>query len=124
MDKLYHYGVKGQKWGVRRYQNKNRTLTSAGKKRYKESYSDWEKAQNLADKKWDQVSSQYKSLGKNAVSRMINAAKGTSSEAKKYSKSYSDWEKSQNIADKKWDQVSENYKKLGKNRVSRILNAL
>ena len=31
---LYHYGVKGQKWGVRRYQNKDGTLTPAGKKRY------------------------------------------------------------------------------------------
>lgn len=31
---LYHYGVKGMKWGVRRYQNKDGSLTSAGKKRY------------------------------------------------------------------------------------------
>ena len=30
---LYHYGVKGQKWGVRRYQNEDGTLTEAGKKR-------------------------------------------------------------------------------------------
>lgn len=30
---LVHYGVLGQKWGVRRYQNKDGTLTSAGKQR-------------------------------------------------------------------------------------------
>lgn len=31
---LYHWGIKGMKWGVRRYQNKNGSLTPAGKKRY------------------------------------------------------------------------------------------
>lgn len=31
---LYHHGIKGMKWGVRRYQNSDGSLTSAGKKRY------------------------------------------------------------------------------------------
>lgn len=32
-NELYHHGIKGQKWGVRRYQNKDGSLTLAGKKR-------------------------------------------------------------------------------------------
>lgn len=31
---LKHWGIKGMKWGVRRYQNKDGSLTPAGKKRY------------------------------------------------------------------------------------------
>ncbi|WP_458459239.1 toxin glutamine deamidase domain-containing protein [Pseudobutyrivibrio sp.] len=34
MDELYHQGIKGQKWGVRRYQNSDRTWTEEGKLRY------------------------------------------------------------------------------------------
>lgn len=32
-DSLIHHGIKGQKWGVRRYQNKDGSLTAEGKKR-------------------------------------------------------------------------------------------
>lgn len=32
-DYIYHHGIKGQKWGVRRFQNPDGTLTSAGKAR-------------------------------------------------------------------------------------------
>ena len=34
MSYLVHYGIKGMKWGVRRYQNSDGSLTPAGKKRY------------------------------------------------------------------------------------------
>lgn len=33
-NELTHHGIKGQKWGVRRYQNSDGSLTPAGKKRY------------------------------------------------------------------------------------------
>ena len=43
---LVHWGVRGMRWGVRRYQNKDGTLTAAGKKRY-----DKEMAKLKAEKK-------------------------------------------------------------------------
>ena len=33
-NELYHHGIKNQKWGVRRFQNPDGTLTEAGKRRY------------------------------------------------------------------------------------------
>lgn len=38
-DILAHHGILGQKWGVRRYQNEDGTLTPAGKKRYSDNPS-------------------------------------------------------------------------------------
>lgn len=41
-NELQHHGIKGQKWGVRRFQNADGSLTAEGKKRY--SVSDYQQA--------------------------------------------------------------------------------
>ena len=35
---IAHHGIKGQKWGIRRFQNEDGSLTEAGKKRYLNKY--------------------------------------------------------------------------------------
>ncbi len=37
---IYHHGIQGQKWGIRRYQDKNGILTSEGRERYKKYYKE------------------------------------------------------------------------------------
>ena len=62
-NELYHFGIKGQKWGVRRYQNKDGTLTDAGAKRY---------ARDAREQGYDRYDSQsgtyYKTSKKNGRS--------------------------------------------------------
>lgn len=59
-NELYHHGILGQKWGVRRYQNEDGSLTEAGKKRYytndlKRAYAQYEPIK----KKYNKASWEY-----------------------------------------------------------------
>lgn len=69
-DYLAHHGVKGQKWGVRRYQNEDGTLTAEGQNRY-DTFTPRQKKQydslpphfkNVMDKKMDKGKSFTRSI--------------------------------------------------------------
>lgn len=91
---LVHHGIKGQKWGVRRYQNPDGSLTTAGERRYYTA-KDYQRALNKTDKQFVRARYDYdKDLAKsNKYAKKSAKAKekGYSEKSKKYagiSKSY------------------------------------
>lgn len=78
-DYLMHHGVKGMKWGVRRYQNKDGSLTSAGETRLAK-YKQKEIARN--DKKYN-TSGNYKRLNKLETKLDVARSKGNAKKTNK-----------------------------------------
>lgn len=108
---LQHHGIKGQKWGIRRFQNKDGSLTPAGRKRQKqdngpihEDYSkshDTKSVKSMSDKElrdrinrlnmerqYAQLTATEKSMGKKIVSEvLLNVGKELAKEyVKKHAK--------------------------------------
>lgn len=75
-DELYHHGVLGQRWGVRRYQNKDGSLTALGKKRATKLESKYEKVtgKKMGSKSSDSSSDSKTDTSKpKSISEMSNA---------------------------------------------------
>ena len=56
MSDLRHHGIKGQKWGVRRFQNSDGSLTAAGRKRYGDGESSYDYGKDSGGRKVVRVS--------------------------------------------------------------------
>ena len=140
-NELYHHGIKGQKWGVRRWQNADGTYNEAGKKRYggekrnekkaavyrySKAMNEADRTQEIADKAYSKSKEAYDALGKTKLSRVVEAFKGSigkGSEAyKRYSKAYDKAVETQEVADEAYKKAKAAYTETGKTFAGRVLN--
>lgn len=71
-DSIVHHGVKGQRWGIRRYQNENGSLTSAGKKRQAKQEAKAKNAVTKAKEKYRAVTADKRK----AIAKKVAIASG------------------------------------------------
>ena len=111
MNELYHHGIKGQKWGVRRYQNEDGSLTEAGRKKISKEYK---KSSIKGDKEMQkQYQSMYLKSYNKAADKMNNGEidRFNNEQRKKYGKDFA-----------KRDGYVEDYEKLFNDELQKIMN--
>lgn len=120
-DELYHHGIKGQKWGIRRYRNYDGSYTQAGLKRYYESKDAYESA----DKKYRETKEWYKSNKKEAGAKTkLTNARINRVRLKRRTKNTYKHLKSDKMADKGKELYSRGYTITGKKNSLKALQSL
>ena len=96
---LIHHGIKGQRWGVRRYQNEDGSLTEAGKKHYALEGSKWSTRRDAKrDAKEAATAKMYYGEGAGTRRKRINEVVKQRSKDEAYKRAYDYYYENQDMA--------------------------
>lgn len=140
---LYHYGVKGMKWGVRKAIPQGNSTGMIRRKRlfsasvsqvhrkaqlnqnikdYRKKYDHASAQSDHADKLWKDAKSKYNALGRNRIERVFASMQNKSAAAKEYNSAFNKASSASDRADAAWAESKKAYSKTGRNAVSRVIN--
>lgn len=130
---LYHHGVKGMKWGVRKARPQGDTTGTVRRKQkkaeinknikdYRKKYDSASAQSDHADALWKDAKAKYNALGRNRVERVLATIQNKSAAAKEYNTAFNKASSASDRADAAWAKTKEAYAKTGKNAVSRVIN--
>lgn len=119
-DELYHHGIKGQRWGVRRYQNPDGTLTDAGRKKLLKFQK---KSSKFLSKHAKFEKKAYKALKRGNKDALMKYKKKSVKYAKKQAKYEKKAYKLQKHLNKSMRSISRETRASGKIRVDAVLQA-
>lgn len=121
MNELYHHGIKGQKWGLRRFQKSDGTLTAEGKSRYNNHFSS-----NKDKKKF--MKEVKRGLNSTKPQELLDLYNKTSSMVKKEltkeeKEQYKDLykKKTESSSQKEWKDLDDRQREIGYSVAKRIL---
>lgn len=119
---LYHFGVKGMKWGVRRYQNADGSLNAAGRNRYyKQPVKDARASRRSASKQYSKSYNKYYNDAKRHPISTIRFAAGSTSNNKRIKRLSNEWDNAKK-ADKSYDRAKDKYKQAKKDFKQNVKN--
>lgn len=100
-NELYHYGIKGMKWGVRRYHNFDGSLTKAGKDRLKDYKT---RERNEAIKRGEKFKKKHAASAEKLKTQLANQKQSGNTRAydqtkKKYEKAKANLKRAKSITD-------------------------